>query len=289
MVGERAEYSFEEQFARREKFSFPEGSVKVVDVWPDELKDDTSILIAPGWTENYDPYRRSLRVVSETGRRTLSFDYSRLGGKVGNETEYPLAEVRKAKQILNVLTAKGIDRVDVIAHSEGAINALIAATIDPSKFRNIVLDRPMGMVGPDNLGDLARRWFENRKREGAERSKDPEDPTSKKRVMRRTISYITKNPKRAWDEIRAMEHTDTLLLLKELEGRGILFSLIAGVDDLMSPVDRQLAHAHVPWPVEGYYSVVGTHNVISIRSESYIGLALNALDGLQRKRKLASR
>lgn len=284
MVRERAEYSFEEQFARREKFSFPEGSVKVVDIRPGELKDDTPILIAPGWTENYDPYRRSLRIVSETGRRTLSFDYSRLGGKVENEVEYPLAEVRKAKQILNVLTAKGIDRVDVIAHSEGAINALIAAAIDPSKFRNIVLDRPMGMVGPENLGDLAHRWFENRKREGAERSKDPEDPTSKRRVIRRTLSYIAKNPKRAWDEIGVMKNFETFLLIRELEKHGILFSIIAGVDDLMSPVERHVRHVRIPWPIAGYYSVTGPHNIISIKPEPYTALALDALNGLQRVR-----
>lgn len=83
--------------------------------------------------------------------------------------------------------------------------------------------------------------------------------------------------------ITSFEITD---LMKALHGRGVMFSIVAGVGDPLFPVKRQIEHMResgVP-PIEGYYSVVGGHNELSIHADNHATLAVDALNGLQRVR-----
>lgn len=284
--------SFEKQFQDKRNFSFPEGNVSAVDVEP-RNSAELPILLAPGWSENQDTYKKSLKVIYDEGRRGISLGFSRRGGKVEEHETYPQAELRKANQALGVLVAKGIDRVDGIFHSEGAIYGLIAATLHPEQFRNIVLDKPAGLIGKDTKARLTGRFIKLLIREALERKPYSfTDPTNSVSSSSRTLSYIAGNPLRMLSEMDALTTEEITSLIHHLEEQGVKFSIIAGPSDPLFPVSRQIEHMRAKkaetgkkLPIEGYYSVKGGHNELSIHADKHAFLAVDALNGLQRRRE----
>lgn len=238
--------SFETQF-KKITMSFPEGKVYVVDVTPPpppNVSDpDPPVLLAPGWSENPDTYKKSLKVIYDAGRRAITVGYGRRGGETEKHETYPQAELRKANQLLGVLAAKGIDKIDGIFHSEGAINGLIAAMLRPDKFRNIVLDKPAGLIGKDSKTKLTARFLKLLVTEVVERKRfSLSDPTNSVSSSARTLNYIAGNPLRMLSEMNALTTQDITHLIHHLEGQGIKFSIIAAVDDPLFPVKRQIEH-----------------------------------------------
>lgn len=275
--------SFEQQFKNRQELRFPEGKVTVVDITPGVLTDGTPVLLAPGWAENYDTYRKTLAVGFEKGRRILTVGYPG-SGKTSTDGRYPEEELRKAQLLLNVLERKEIKKADVIAHSEGAINGLIAALLKPEQFRNIVLDKPAGLIGKDTKVALTGRFIKLLLQEAIARPILLTDPTSSIRAGARTARYIAENPKRVLKEMDALTGVDITEMIKMLSGQGVKFSVFSGVNDPLFPVSRQTANmrgsGYVP-PIKGYYSVIGGHNELSIDADRHASLALNALENLR--------
>jgi len=289
--------TFDAQFSAKETMTFPEGSVNVVDISPTVLKDSTPVLLAPGWSENQDTYKKSLQIIHASGRRGITIGYFRRGGEVEKHETYPQAELRKANQLLGVIAAKGIERVDGIFHSEGAINGLIAAMLRPDLFRNIVLDKPAGMIGEDNKAMLMGRFLKLMAQEAIERKPFSfSDPTNSVSTTGRLTRYMAGNPLRMWSEMGALTTEDITNLIHHLESKGVKISIIAGVNDPLFPVKRQIEHMRKVkdkqgknLPIEGYYSVTGGHNELSIHADQHTALAVNALDGLQRRRNLQNK
>lgn len=283
--------TFETQFSAKETVEFPEGKIDVVDVSPAVLKDPIPVLLAPGWSENQDTYKKSLKVIFEGGRRGITVGYARRGGEVKKHETYPQAELRKANQLLGVIEIKGIKRVDGIFHSEGAVNGLIAAMLRPDLFRNIVLDKPAGMIGEDGKTMLMGRFLKLMVKEAIERKPFSfSDPTNSVSTAGRLTRYMAGNPLRMWSEMDALITEDITNFIHHLESKGVKISIIAGVNDPLFPVKRQIEHMKkvkdkqgANLPIEGYYSVTGGHNELSIHAEAHTALAVNALDGLQRR------
>ena len=243
-------------------------------------------MIAPGWSEDCQTYSETLNTAFRSGRRALSLTYSRLsGGDIGNG-EYPKVELRKALLTLDALEKKGIDKADVIAHSEGAINILIATMINSGRFRNIVLDKPAGLIGKDTEAALTGRFIRMLFEETIVRPPLFMDPASSVSIGEKIVLYALENPASFTEEMDAITTFEITDLLKALQSRGVTFSVIAGVDDPLFPVKRQIEHMRKSGtpPIEGYYSVVGGHNELSIHANKHTALAINALDGLQRLR-----
>lgn len=284
-------HSFEQQFGKKEVLNFTEGRATVADVSPAFLKDEIPIVISPGWSENPDTYTETSKIAFGEGRRVLSFGYSKWDAKVRKgeyqESEYPEAELKKAQLILDVLEKKGIGKVDVIAHSEGAMNTLVAAMLKPDQFRNIVLDKPAGLIGKDTGVAITGRFVKLMLQEAIARPFLLSDPNSSMVAAARVARYIAENPKRTLDEMDALTRFDITELMSKLKDHGIMFSVIAGVDDPLFPVKRQISHLRASGgasALEGYYSVIGGHNELSLHAEKHAALAVNALEGLQYKR-----
>jgi len=182
------------------------------------------------------------------------------------------------------LKKKGIEKVDVIAHSEGAINSLIAALLKPGQFRNIVLDKPAGLIGKDSKIALTGRFIKLLLQEAIARPILLTDSTSSIRAGTRTARYIAENYHRVLKEMGAMSSGDITEMMTKLSEHGIKFSIISGVDDPLFPVNRQIRNMRqsnrVP-PIKGYYSVIGGHNELSINADQHAALAFNALDDLR--------
>lgn len=275
--------SFEQQFKNRQELRFPEGKVTVVDITPGVLTDGIPVLLAPGWAENYDTYRKTLDVGFRKGRRVLTVAYSG-SGKTSTDGEYPEEELRKAQLLFAVLVTKGIKKTDVIAHSEGAINSLIAALMKPDQFRNVILDKPAGFIGKDTKAALAGRFIKLLLQEAIARPILLTDPTSSIRAGARTARYIAEHPQRVLKEMDALTSVDITEMIKTLSGQGIKFSVFSGVNDPLFPVSRQIANmrgsGYVP-PIKGYYSVIGGHGELSINAGRHAPHVFDALDSLR--------
>lgn len=284
--------SFEAQFENKRTIPFPEGTVDAVDVTPPNVSN-LPVLLAPGWSENQDTYKKSLKVIYDAGRRAITVGYGRRGGETEKHETYPQAELRKANQLLGILAAKGIDKVDGIFHSEGAINGLIAVALRPDKFRNIVLDKPAGLIGKDTKTKLTARFLKLLVTEVVERKPFSfSDPTNSVSSSAKTLNYIAGNPLRMLSEMDALTTQDITNLIHCLKGQGIKFSIIAAPDDPLFPVKRQIEYmkqkqeeSGKKLPIEGYYSVRGGHNELSINADYHTLLAVDALNGLQRRRE----
>lgn len=285
--------SFEQQFSNKETLHFKEGKIDVVDIAPKNLREETPILLVPGWSENPSTYKDSLNFISDQNRRVLSLGYSPNLRKIENDGQYPDVELQKANLLLDVLKQKGIEKIDVIAHSEGAINVLIAAMIDPSYFRNVVLDKPAGLIGHDSKRGLISRFISLMKQEIKLRPLLSTDPNSALTAAARVTAYLAEHPVRVMKELDALTSYEITDLIKDLrEKEGVMFSVFAGVDDPLFPaftVGWQIKNTRQP--IEGFYSVrdhgqrdLG-HNALSLRPEVHARESLRALDDLQRKRE----
>ncbi len=277
--------SFEEQFENRQKIESLGGVIEVVDVMPERPKTEVPVIFAPGWGETPETFKDSVKTMAELERRVLSLEHSR-GGETEElpQTEYPADELRKALALIKVLEEKGIDRADIIAHSEGAINSVIAAAFHPEKIRSMVLVGPGGLIGPDKFPKLVGRFSLNVIRSAVRAWQEPDSREAIVRDGNETGKYILKNIPRAWKEAVAISESDIHEALKELHEQGIGVAIIHGVDDPVFPMDK-IQEVVKKDQIDGFYSVKGDHNEIWIHPEKYVALADQALDALEKKRQ----
>lgn len=226
--------AFETQFGKREYISSPLGEIETLDITPSNLITKIPVLFAPGFRETPELQKECLREVYNSGRRVITlFHPQKLQKLEATVGDFPEVELQKAKTLLMVLEAKKLPRVDVISHSEGAINVSIAATIEPRRFRNLILVAPAGLVGRDSLIRVATGFmkhiygtksFWRFVKVGVRRTKE-------RISLTRNISYAIK-------EGLAIAAFNIHPLLLELKNGGIKVAILAGEKDQVFPLSR---------------------------------------------------
>lgn len=281
--------SFEEQFKNQESFELFGGVVKYVDVKPEKEKTEVPVIFALGWGETPETFKDAIRLMSERGRRVISISHARGGGKVDKgdvKEEYPEEELRKAFAILKILEEKGIEKADVVAHSEGGINTAIAATIETEKFRNIIFVNVGGLIGPDKFPKLAGRFSMNFIQEALLLGKEP-NPDREVHIgktLLETTKYILKNPLRALRESVAISESEINGMLENLHDSGVGVVVVNGVDDPVFPMEK-MQEVVKREQVDGFLSVEGGHNEIFANPEKFIPAIDNLLDTVEKKKQ----
>ena len=269
--------NFDRQFQNVETFDVGTSQVEVVDVAPEVLKTEVPTLIAPGWGCSIDSYRETLRALNGLGRRALTLNHPRYGNSGENEIHnvlgYPIDEIRKALNLIGILNKKKIGKADVVAHSEGAINATIAALLYPEKFRNLALYAPAGLIGKDNFQRLLMDFSDNLARERLYQT-DADEITEEERmkivaIINETLAYFSKNPVRGINEAIAISNTEIGEMLKILHDKGVGTFVISGVDDQVFPMNKIQGNSSQDF-LDGFISVKGGHYDLQIRPEKYI-------------------
>ena len=266
------------------------GTLEVTDITPEnlKLKDQVPVLLVPGWAETPKTHDDTVKTIASEGRRIITIKIPRIGG-VKPEGEFSEAEYTKARALVDVLNKKGIKTTDIIAHSEGALSAIMAAEIftsqhQPQRIRNIVFVEPVGLIGEDHLRNLMGRW-------GSMMVKDTGRffRGSRKKNMSRAfteaVKYTSKNPIRTLAEARVISASDIYESLSKLKENGIGVSVIHAVDDTLFPMEKVLETAKAKGGMDtiGFYSVKGDHREISVHPEKYAALAVNALEDLAKR------
>lgn len=280
-------YSFEQRFARgRSKYESPVGNINAVFVRPDNAKTDVPVVLAPGWSETEKVLKDCVSVLHDAGRPAIVLDHPRHGGVVDPQGNYPTEELRKALAILEIIQQDDIPQVDIIAHSEGAINGAIAASLEPERIRNMVLVSPAGLVGKDTIPRLIGR-FALKSWKNAENIGNRDALGAFMRGQIEGAKNVAQNPSRAYQEVRAISRSEIGGMLHELHNLGIGIVIIHGVDDPGFPMSRLKGIVKSDFMpggfVDGFLSVMGGHNELYIHPEEYTGAAEKMLTALEQK------
>lgn len=231
--------SLETKF-HKEILRINDADVETAEIIPENPKSEVPIMIAPGWSDTVDVHEKGMKILADAQRRVVTLSHPRHGGTIAetfNEEaeKYPDEEMRKAQNLLGLLEQKNIEKVDVVAHSEGAINTCIAALLHPEKFRSIVLYAPAGLIGHDNLLRLMWGTFIQAKRKDLETMDVfpmTEDEEKQDAVIgRENMNYIVENPLRAFKETLAISQVQIQEILRYLRTKGVHVVVMAAVED----------------------------------------------------------
>jgi pimeloyl-ACP methyl ester carboxylesterase len=162
--------NFERQFNTRAEIDVGAPSfdtASVCDVRPERWSGELPILFVTGFKSTITDYQVAIEQLYHKGQRVISIDYPQDNGPlemsdekapfVRDHSEYPEGNLRKAATLLKVLDRKGIAKVDIIAHSAGAVDAGLAALLQPNKIRSITFFCPAGFVNTGYHETLANR------------------------------------------------------------------------------------------------------------------------------------
>ena len=280
---------FEEKFAKKKTIEVLDAKLEAIDVKPDFLKTETPILFAPGWGGTLEAYKDSIETLYEKNRRVLSLTHARKGADkklMDSELkkQYPADELRKSMALLALIDEGNIEKVDAVAHSEGAINTAIAASLRPEKFRNIVFVNPAGLIGPDKFPKLAGRFNLNGIQTffDAIFNKEELKRIRLQRLTKEVIKYISQNPARALKESVAISQSEIYAMLEDLHDEGIGIFIVNGVGDPVFPMDKMQKILKAD-KIDGFLSVKGGHNEIISNPEKYAAAAEEVLDKAEKK------
>jgi pimeloyl-ACP methyl ester carboxylesterase len=230
------------QFDRRRILKIGKSAIGIVDVVPPKAKGRPLVLVS-GWASTAVVLRRNILALAASGRRVIYVDAPH-GIPTRKKRGLPYAQLRKAAALLLALDERRVRRADVVAHSEGAIVAAIAATLEPGRFREIILVNPAGMIKSKGFGKLAADfsaeviWAEMRKM------------LAKRRLAKTVLTAwleagktVAVDPLSAWEEVQSISVYDMAGLLGELRKRGIGIKVIHAKGDRTFPVEEVCAKA----------------------------------------------
>ena len=290
-----------QQFDNPEKLEMYGRDLEIVDISPEEkdIKSKVPVVYSMGWGVTKESHRGTMLGLAED-RRVLAvdaphgFDSKDVPPEEKIEAEdIPQIQLAKVTALLKAMEAKGLKKTDVVAHSEGAIVAIFAATLRPDLFRNMVLVNPAGMIGEDTKWKLMGRATLDialqikRIWDRAEGSLLERTAQTGKKMLMPSIDLnkvIASSPMKTWRSIGEISGAQVHELIGGLKDLGIKISIIHGVDDKFFPMEKVQKNI-LAESVAGVYSVTEGHDAIRHNPERYAKLSRVALDDLQKLRE----
>jgi pimeloyl-ACP methyl ester carboxylesterase len=283
--------SFDDQWNAPDMLRIGDESFRMYDVRPTTEKTGVPILAMPGWSHTPDVWKENIRHFNGAGRRVITVEAPH--GSVESlalEAELPATEARRLTPFIKMLEAKGVGQVDAVAHSLGAMDALIAASLYPEKFRNIILINPPGLHGKDNVFRLARGFAAGTAKENLNEARKS-NWASLNAISRAGAKAVLGNIPESFKQILTIASTDLSHLLRRLKEKGIGIVVVHAPDDSFFPIERRheqiskLKQSDDPDEIlsilDGVYSVAGTHQSFFLQPEQYSRLVEQALTGLE--------
>lgn len=262
------------------------GQASYVELTPDEVKGDLPVLVAGGWSEGRNALKGTGEELFDNGYHTVLVDHARHGKPSAESFDsFDKETHHKANTLQKVLEATNIDKADVIAHSEGSLNAVLAALQNPDKFGSLVLVAPAGMIGSDSIFKLAGR-FASKVARGA--TKDVIDnPRIAANLSLGVQSYVAKNPAKSSSEVSALANTTIDDALAYLRHQGVRVGILQSAKDPVFPANRIKDHVMLDGPyqnVDSYASVANRkagHDDLLINPERSTLAAVQMLETLR--------
>lgn len=99
-------------------------NLRIIELNPEKLKTEIPIFIAHGWGVRGRIFKDVGANLAQNDRRVIIIDADHGINTEEKNDEVPEEEMRKIEAMIKVLEAKGIEKVDVVAHSEGGFNMI---------------------------------------------------------------------------------------------------------------------------------------------------------------------
>jgi pimeloyl-ACP methyl ester carboxylesterase len=276
-----------QQFREPESVKFKRGEeIRIVDLKPEHEKTEVPVVFQPGWAGTPAMYEDNLVGFAERERRVVAIDAPHgIQNEMQTEERFADAELRKVAGVIAGMDAKGLERVDAIGHSQGAIDVVLAAYLHPDRFRNIVLINPGGVIGEDTPLRLMGRFIKDGLNTNLDALRRPEIKDSLKRTTREIVGAAFDSLSQSLEEMKALAHTPILDLLPKLRERGIKVAIVHGIDDATFPMDRVQKMVKMGM-VDGFLSVKGRHGQFQLDPVPYTNAVDHLLDAMEKKAPL---
>lgn len=274
--------TFEEQWNVPHLIPVDGETIEIRDVRPENAKDSIPVITGLGWSESPDSIKKNVHLIYNNGRRVISPNtpHGIEPGEIAEEaSSHPAVELRKMAGLIKSLEALGVEKADVVAHSEGAIYTVLAAYLFPEKIRNIVLVNPAGVIGKDSLPRLMVGFSADLTKQVIKDLMDG-GPT----FLLNGLKVLSKNPLQAIKSVLAIADSDIRDMLRDVREHGIKISVIATTEDIAFPM-KKIQEALGRGDIDGLYSMVGSHNEYLTNPEPYIRIAEHALSDMAANNK----
>lgn len=244
------------------------GSVRAHTLHNTDCTAHRPILFIQGWGGSQTVAHSLAEHLLQQAPSVTYFDFSSLDVNTADDSEtfVPTPEYVKALAIHD-LVKRSKDRFDVIAHSEGAIAAVMAAHLIPEKFNTVLLVGPAGLSVRHTFGALV--WEFLRSSLGEIFSK--EYPYNIRRVMQYfglVVVYIFTNPIQQFYEALSTFRSHTSEMVKKLPEKGVRVIVAGFESDKLFPENefRKILDGNV-----GVSVVVlpGGHNALYIMPDEF--------------------
>jgi len=288
---EKEKTKFLPQWQNPERLNFEGTDIDVYDIRPEGDQKEIPVVFLPGFGGYPLMFKRDIDALANHGRRVIAVDAPHgIDQKISEEvkTDLPDAELRKVAALMETLKIKNINKVDGVGNSEGSLVLVLAAAINPERFRNLILESPPGLVGQDTAMRLAGRFVKDMVKSEAEgkwnRIEKLKTEISLPQKDSSALSF--KNIFQALQEMKALAKTQIPELLKEIKKKGIKILIIHGAEDNAFPMDRVQKGIKADM-IDGFISVKGKHAQVRTRRENkaYVELAEFGLASLEKKQE----
>ncbi len=261
---------FEAQFKTKKQISFYGHQVSFIDIVPPLLKHETPIFIAPGWGETPHMFKGLIGLLYEQGYRVISVYHPRHDLKLITRGNISRFELQKAEIITEIIKKEHIVKVDIIAHSEGTVNSVIAARTQPSLFRQLVLIGPGGLVERESFPELVGRFVLNMFQGGPSILWNKNEFVSFVRSLVDMSKYFLSNPMLGLLEGSAVSHSHMQESLVDLHEAGVSVTIVCGTKDVVFPHKKMKSIATFTWI--DIRDMAGGHDDICVHPQRYISL-----------------
>ena len=250
-----------------------------------ENTNSVPLIIVAGWNQTIEVWKDAIEELEKLGKRVVMIEAPH--GITGNTTTYdepinsiPLIMIQKAQAHIALLEHLKITRVDVIAQSQGGIDALVATLLKPKVFHNIIIFNPAGMVGADQLPFLLGRFTLEAMRDILTHAKQlPGDMRNK--INQRIAFQALKHPFKSTRSAHAITkiRLEQLIELIRVKCQSQIVC-IAGEDDTLFPIDKMRTQASLK-SLGGFLTVKGNHVAIFRHPAIYMNLAYHMLAAMR--------
>lgn len=221
--------------------------MEIIDSKPAKPLHDTPIVVALGWLEASRTYEPLVHKLNSHGYRVIIPD-----AQVGEillpdiKANYPEIELQKASALIAALDKAGVKRADVLAHSEGALFALIAADLYPMRINSVLLINPACIV-PASIWQLIRGFCKEALITLGLVVREVFSFGGEKKVVSHTAlawhmaCVFFAHPLVSFRSVRAMAKSNALWLVPHVRARGVKVAVVLAQWDHLFPLAQNRA------------------------------------------------
>lgn len=258
--------TFENQLSDLRHLETANGLVEFVELIPEKPESEVPIMLIAGFGTDIESTALAAKRLYEQNRSVIMLNRAPITDR-GYETRDGIDGLQHqiAEDILNVADAAGLEEVDAIVQSMGAIFTTAAALKRPELFRSLVIEAGAGTIGDITPQELAGRVAMDSVLGARGYLRNPfQTVTSLKRVL----GHLSENGGDAtWREIESIAHSDiTDGALQRVRAAGTKVAYIhANADTAFKPAE---VHQHIAMNmqrstaddnVDAYASVADRH------------------------------